>query len=173
MTTDVAAPDGRHRLRPALIGTAVAGALCVLVGSWTLVGQFLGRVAMVLAPTTLGVPLAWPPLRLTPLGHTSWTSWAIDTVAVVVLLVVVFLRLRVVRGASHGRAFLTGLWAGVLAVVAANLVRHIAWSFLTDQDLASYAVLLALTLLLSAVWGLAMGAALGLVHATATPRSQR
>lgn len=167
MTTNVARLDGRHRLRPALIGTVVAAALCVLVGSWTVVGQFLGRAAMVLAPTTLGVPFAWPPLRLTPLGHTTWTSWAIDTIAALVLLAVVFLRLRVVRGASRARAFVAGLWAGVLAVVAANLVRHVAWSFLTDQDLASYAVLLALTLLFSLVWGLVMGAALGLVHAIA------
>lgn len=143
-----------------------------LVGGFRpIIGWLSTWVAAVLFPPAAGLPSLWPPLRFTPLGETTITLWAIDLVGVAVMLLTawVWLRAASVRHPrpGRGRAFGRGLGVTILAVVAGNIVRGIAQSFLLHADLGTYVGQLLANIVVSALTGLALGVVVGLIAALA------
>lgn len=134
----------------------------------------LRTVAVSLAlPDAAGVPFGVPPLWLIPVGTTTGTFWTIDIVAALLMLLVVALRLcgSVNRhpGGGRGRAFVAALGGCLLGVLAGNLVRGVAWSFITDPGLGTYLGYLVANLVLAAFVGLAVGLVVGAVAALTVP----
>jgi hypothetical protein len=133
-------------------------------GSWTVVGQWWAYAAFGLIPPALGLPQGWPPLQLAPLGGTTWTWWAIETVGAFVMIVAVWLWTRAGR-----RPFLTPLWAVIVGVTLGNLVRIIGTSVIALHDLRTFGVAVLGTVLLSLLWGLVLGLVAATVHRLMAP----
>ncbi|WP_430331553.1 hypothetical protein [Rhodococcus sp. ACT016] len=142
---------------PATLTVLLASAL---FGTWSITGRILTFNPELLIPSAIGLPFGIPPLRLFPLGDTTWAFWFVDVLAAIVMVAVVWTRLLPHRQ----RPFLAGLFATVLGVAAGNLVRIVFLSFETHQGLGTYVLALALGLLVSALWGLVVGVVVGLVH---------
>lgn len=138
---------------------------CAAAGSWTLVGQWVGRWAYVLVPEALGVPSGLPPLRMSPLGGTTRDQWIADLVAALVLTLVVWWRCRWTR---H-RVF--GPWFAVIAgLCVATTIRVAHLVLVTGHDLISYSATLILALVLAVAVGALLGIPVALVHVLATRR---
>ncbi|MFC4605666.1 hypothetical protein [Rhodococcus kronopolitis] len=152
-------------------GTVTAAVISVLFGTWTLTGTALTYLPELLVPSALGLPFGVPPLRLTPLGETTTGSWAVDVLAALVMIAVVWMRLvnsaRLHPAGGVARAFWAGLGATVIGVVAGNLVRIVYLSFVLNEGPGSYLASLAGGALVSALWGAAIGVAVGIAHALA------
>jgi len=132
----------------------------VLFGMWSLTGRILTFNPELLIPSAIGLPFGIPPLRLFPLGDTTWSFWFVDVVAALAMIAVVWTRLA----GSRQRPFLAGLLATMLGVVVGNLVRIVYLSFETHQGLGTYAAALVLGLVVSVLWGAVVGLVVGLVH---------
>ncbi|MBD3941276.1 hypothetical protein IF188_06135 [Microbacterium sp. NEAU-LLC] len=149
--------------------------VAVLAGIWPLTGTLTTWVPYIAIPAAAGLPFLWPPLRLMPLGETTWAFWIADTVGVLVMLAVAWAMLRAAsrkRLRPHaGRAFGRGMWVTIVAMIAGNLVRAVFMSFAVHADLGTYLATLAAGILISAltaiVPGLLVGAVAALVSATA------
>lgn len=149
--------------------------LAVLAGIWPLTGTLTTWVPYLAVPAAAGLPFLWPPLRLMPLGETTWAFWAADTVGVLVMLAVAWAMLRAASRKRlrprAGRAFGRGLWVTIVAVVAGNLVRAVFSSFVVHADLGTYVATVAAGILVSAltaiVPGLLVGAAAAIAASTA------
>ncbi|MFD4958714.1 hypothetical protein [Microbacterium sp. NPDC058389] len=148
--------------------------LAVLAGIWPLTGTLTTWVPYLAIPAAVGLPYLWPPLRLMPLGETTWAFWVADTVGVLVMLAVAWAMLRASSRKRlrprAGRAFGRGLWVTVVAIVAGNLVRAVFSSFVVHADLGTYVATVAAGILVSAVTaivpGLLVGAAAAIAAAT-------
>lgn len=144
---------------PASAAALVVLLACAAVGSWTLVGQWVGRFAAMLIPEALGVPSGLPPLRLTPLGATTRDQWLVDAAAALLLAAVVWWRCRWTR-----RPLLGGWFAAVAGLVVATTVRVLHGTIVAGHDPVSYAATLFLALLLAVVVGALLGIPVGIVH---------
>lgn len=149
--------------------------LAVLAGIWPITGALTTWVPYLAIPAAAGLPYLWPPLRLMPLGETTWAFWAADTVGVLVMLAVAWAMLRAASRKRlrprAGRAFGRGLWVTIVSVVAGNLVRAVFSSFVVHADLGTYVATVVAGILVSAltaiVPGLLVGAAAAVAAATA------
>ena len=128
--------------------------VCVLSGLSFLTLPVLTTNPALVLPEALGLPSLIPPLRLSPLGESTWAYWAIDVIGVAMLLLATGAQL-----AANGAT----CWAVVTGLVAANVVRMVLQSFLTDSPVVSFAGSVFATALLSAVTGLLLGLVVGLV----------
>lgn len=140
--------------------TATLVLVSILFGAWTITGRVLTFNPELLIPSAIGLPFGIPPLRLFPLGDTTWTFWTVDTLAALAMIAVVWARLR----REVRRPFLAGLLATVLGVAAGNLVRIVFLSFETHQGIGTYVIALLLGLLISALWGAVVGLLVGSAH---------
>jgi len=153
--------------------------LAVLVGIWPLTGSLTTWVPYLAIPAAAGLPYLWPPLRLVPLGETTWAFWIADTVGVLVMLAVAWAMLRAAARKRlrprAGRAFWRGLWVTIVAIVAGNLVRAVFSSFVVHADLGTYLGTLAAGILISALTAIVPGVLVGAVAAlvSATARTAR
>ncbi len=156
------------------LGIAAAS---VVAGIWPVTGTAATWFPALVVPPALGLPSLLPPLRLTPLGETTWGFWAADTAGVVVLLLAAALQLRHVTRArpepGPGRAFGRGLWTCVLAVVAGNLVRSVHGGFAVHAGLGTYAGQVVGGVLVSALTGALIGLVVGLAAAVAAVAGRR
>lgn len=154
-------PD-RSPLR-AVPGTLVVAVLTVLGGAWSLAGTAAAYVPALLVPSAIGLPLALPAVRISPLGGSTVGFWLVDLLAALVLLTIVALRLSrpVVR---PSRAFRTGVGAVVLGLLAANLLRAVHLSLVTPAGLGSYVAVVLGSALVALLWGLLIGVLVGLVN---------
>ncbi|GAB2658603.1 hypothetical protein ABI214_06365 [Prescottella soli] len=132
----------------------------MLFGTWSLAGRILTFNPELLVPSAIGLPFGIPPLRVSPLGDTTWTFWLVDVVAALAMVAVVWAQL--VR--SPRRPFVAGLLATMLGVIVGNLVRIVFLSFETHQGLGTYALAVVLGVIVSALWGAAVGLVVGPVH---------
>lgn len=156
------------------VGWSVLLALFVLAllgGFRPFIGWLSTWVVALLFPPAAGLPSLWPPLRLTPLGDTSVTVWLIDLLGAAVMLITawVWLRTASIRRPFPGRAraFGRGLSVTIVAVIAGNVVRGVAQSFLLHADLGTYLGQLLGNLIVSALTGLLLGVIVGAVAALA------
>lgn len=140
--------------------TATLVLASILFGAWSITGRVLTSNPELLIPSAIGLPFGVPPLRLFPLGDTTWTFWFVDVVAALAMTAVVWARLA----GSRRRPFLAGLVATMLGVATGNLVRIVYLSFETHQGLGTYTLALLLGLVVSALWGAVVGVFVGLVH---------
>lgn len=145
--------------------------ISVLFGTWTLTGTALTYLPALLVPSALGLPFGVPPLRLTPLGETTTGSWAVDVIAALVMIAVVWMRLvdsaRLHPTGGVARAFWAGLGATVIGAVAGNLVRVVYLSFVLHEGPGSYLASLLGGAVVAAAWGAVVGAVVGAVQALA------
>jgi hypothetical protein len=154
--------------------------VAILAGIWPLTGTLTTWVPALAIPAAAGLPFLWPPLRVMPLGETTWSFWIADIAGVLVMLAVAWAMLRAAsrkRLRPHpGRAFGRGLWVTIVGVVAGNLVRAVFASFVVHADLGTYLASLAAGILVSAltanVPGLLVGAVAAIVGATAARAPQ-
>ena len=157
-----------HRLRRADRAVLAAlVALAILVGIWPLTGVLTTYVPLLAVPAAAGLPYLIPPLRLMPLGDTTWAFWFADVAGVLVMILTAFVMLRAPkrRVPSSGRAFGRGVWVTTVAVVAGNLVRGVFTSFTVHADLGTYLGTLAANVVVSAVTGALLGLIVGAVAA--------
>ncbi|EGD22360.1 hypothetical protein [Prescottella equi] len=140
--------------------TATLVLASILFGTWSITGRVLTFTPELLIPSAIGLPFGIPPLRLFPLGDTTWTFWFVDVVAALVMIATAWFRLS----ASRRRPFLAGLLATMLGVAVGNLVRIVYLSFETHQGLGTYVLAVILGLVVSALWGAAVGIVVGLAH---------
>lgn len=107
------------------------------------------------------------------MGQSTWIYWAIDTVGVIVLIATAHAHLLAAQkrrpNPSRLRAFGTTLLTTTLALVAANVVRMVLQTFLTDSPIVSFAGFVLATVLVSAVAGIILGVFTGTLTA-ALPR---
>lgn len=152
-------------------GTVTVAVISALFGTWTLTGTALTYLPALLVPSALGLPFGVPPLRLTPLGETTTGSWAVDVIAALVMIAVVWMRLvsssRLHPAGGVARAFWAGLGATVIGVVAGNLVRIVYLSFVLHEGPGAYLASLVGGALVSVLWGAVVGVAVGVAHAIA------
>ncbi|MWB98176.1 hypothetical protein [Agromyces seonyuensis] len=157
-----------------LIALAV---LCLLAGIQPLMGTAVAWFPYVAVPAAIGLPFLLPALRPVPVGETTWLLWAVDLVAVAVLLVTAWVLLRAaVRKRPFprpARAFGRALGVTVLAVMAANLVRGVAYSFVLHADLGTFLGTTAANLVFSALFGAAFGILVGIAVAIAAATARR
>lgn len=146
----------------------------IAVGIWPLAGTAVTWLPELALPTALGLPFLWPPLRVVPLGATTWGFWAADTVAAVVMLVVAWAMLRRAhQRRPRGRAFLRGWWTTIVAMVAANLVRAVYASFVVNADLGTYIATVAAGIVFSALLGAIVGLLVGVAASVAAATGRR
>lgn len=155
--------------RSLLASLVTLAVLAIVVGIWPLVGTLTTWVPYLAVPAAAGLPFLWPPLRLVPLGETTWAFWIADTVGALVMLAVAWAMLRAASrrrpGAGPWRAFGRGVWVTVVAVVAGNIVRAVFSSFVVHADFGTYVGTLAAGILVSALTALVPGAIVGAVAA--------
>lgn len=153
---------------PVAASSAALGVLaaCALVGSWTIVGQWVGRIAPVLIPEALGVPSGLPPLRVDPLGDTAIDQWLADGLAALVLAAVVWWRCRWTRRPALGAWFAT-----VAGLVVATILRVVHVAVVAGHDLLSYGATLAMALVLAVVVGALLGVPVAAVHLAVARRT--
>lgn len=178
-TTPTSAASPRQtlaELRLSLPVVATLAALSVLLGVGPLITSAITRLPLLALPAAAGLPSLTPTLRLWPLGDSTWSFWAVDTLAAVIMLVIVALRLANSRRRhpSQGRVrrFFDAWSAVILGVVIGNVVRGVFTSFVVQTDIATYAGYLATNVMVSALFG----ALLGLIPAavaTIVPSAQR
>lgn len=154
------------------VGWSVLLSLIViaLIGGFRpIIGWLSTWIAALLFPPAAGLPALWPPLRFTPLGETTVTMWLFDLAGVTVMLLTAWIGLSTAsrrhRAPSRARAFGRGLGVTILAVIAGNIVRYIAQSFILLTDLGTYVGQLLATILVSALTGLLLGLIVGLIAA--------
>ncbi len=132
----------------------------ILFGTWSLTGRILTFNPELLVPSAIGLPFGIPPLRLYPLGDTTWSFWFVDVVAALAMTAVVWTQ----PAGSRRRPFLAALLATMLGVAVGNLVRTVYLSFETHQGLGTFVLAVVLGLVVSALWGAVVGVVVGLVH---------
>ncbi len=139
--------------------------VCVLSGLSFLTLPVLTSSPGLVLPEALGLPSLIPPLRLSPLGESTWAFWAIDVIGVAMLLLATGAQLAAngKPARSRLRAYGATCCAVVTGLVAANVVRMVLQTFLTDSSLGSFAGSVLSTALLSAATGLLLGLVVGLV----------
>ncbi|GAA1717191.1 hypothetical protein GCM10009809_11480 [Isoptericola hypogeus] len=162
-----------------MAATTLGGILAasVVAGIWPVTGTATTWFPVLAVPPALGLPSLLPPLRLTPLGETTWAFWAADTAGAVVMLAVAVVQLRHVTSRrpqpGPGRAFSRGLWTTVLAVVGGNLVRSVFLSVVTHAGLGTYAGAVVGGAVVSALTGALIGVVVGLAAAVAAATGSR
>lgn len=143
--------------------------LAIVAGIWFVTGVATTWFPALAVPAAAGLPELIPPLRIVPLGRTTWAFWAVDTAAVTAMIVIAWLHTRAAHAkrpiASHARVFGRALVATVWGVVAANVLRGVFLSIVTHADLGTFAGLLAANLLVSAITGALLGLVVGSVTA--------
>lgn len=160
--------------RTTLVVLAVLTAVSVVAGVWSLSGRAATWFPALVVPEAAGLPGPVPALRVMPLGRTTWLFWAVDLVAVLVMLALAWLQLR--AGArrhpspSRSRVVGRGVLAALFGLIAANIVRSVVLSFLTHAGIGMFAGLLVATIVVSAAVGVVVGAVAGLAAAVALPR---
>ncbi len=168
MPTTSPSRAGHRAALTILLGLAAAS---VLAGIRPITGTATTWFPALAVPSALGLPSLLPPLRLTPLGETTWAFWAADVAGVVVMLLVAVLQLRHVArtrpAPGPGRAFGRGVWTCVLAVVAGNVVRSVFLSVAVHAGLGTYVGSLAGGVLVSALAGVMLGVVVGAAAALA------
>ncbi|PTR30301.1 hypothetical protein C8K36_102149 [Rhodococcus sp. OK519] len=140
--------------------TATLVLASIVFGVWSITGRILTFNPELLIPSAIGLPFGIPPLRLYPLGDTTWSFWLVDVVAALVMVAVAWAQLI----GGRRRPFLVGLLAAVLGVVVGNLIRVVFLSFETHQGLGTYALAVLLGTIVSALWGAVVGLPVGLAH---------
>lgn len=140
--------------------TATLVLTSILFGAWSITGRILTFNPELLIPSAIGLPFGIPPLRLFPLGDTTWTFWVVDVVAALVMVAVAWTQLA----GSRRRPFLAGLLAAVLGVAVGNLIRIVFLSFETHQGPGTYALAVLLGTVVSVLWGAVVGLFVGLGH---------
>lgn len=151
--------------------------LSVLAGSWHATGAVATRFWVLLFPPALGLPAFIPPLRVAPLGETTWLAWSIDLLGVIVMLAAAIVWLLAAANAHPAPRRLRLFWRGVgvttVAVVAGNLVRGVGQSFLLHSDLATFAGQMLANIAISALTGAVVGLVVGLLASVTLQRSDR
>lgn len=149
----------RDRVSPAVVLSLTA--VAIVAGLWVVTGVATTWFPALAVPAAAGLPELIPPLRLVPLGRTTWAFWAADTVAFVAMIVIAWLHTRAAHAkrpaASRARVFARALGATVWGVVAANLLRGVYLSFTAHADLGTFASLLAANVVVSAITGALLG----------------
>lgn len=155
---------------------------CTLLGFTVLAGIRAVSIPVITAAPAIalfpavGTPTLIPPLRFTPLGHITWGYWLIDIVGVAVLLLTAYVHLQ--RSSlrypkpSRARAFQIALTTSVMALLAANIVRMVLLAFVTEASLGVFSIQLGLTILISLITGIVLGAAAGSITAVRTRGTQ-
>ena len=160
-----------HRLRRADWTVLVALVVfAILAGFWPLTGVLLTVAPVFFVPAAAGLPNLIPPLRLTPLGETTWGFWAADIAGVLVMLATAYVMLRAPKrraAPSPGRAFGRGLWVTIVAIVAGNIVRGVYISFVVHADIGTYLGQLAGNVVVSTIFGTMLGIFIGALAALA------
>lgn len=160
--------------RTTLIVLAVLVAVAIVSGVWNLSGRAATWLPALAVPEAAGLPSPVPALRVVPLGRTAWLFWAIDLAGVLAMVTVAWLQLR--AGArrhpvpSRARVFGRAILAAVFALVAANVVRSVALSFLTHAGIGMFTGLLVATVIVSAIAGVVVGSLSGVAAAVSLPR---
>lgn len=141
----------------------------IAAGLWPLAGNVTTHLPVLALPPAGGLPSLWPPLRVVPLGSTTWSFWAADTAAVIVMLLTAWGMLRHAAAkhpaARPARAFGRALWTTIVAVAGGNIVRSVHLSFAAHADIATYLVMLAIGIVVSALTALLLGVIVGVVAA--------
>ncbi|OYD71887.1 hypothetical protein [Rhodococcus sp. OK302] len=158
---------------PAVSAAATVAAISALLGFWPLTGRWLTSMPEALVPSAIGLPFAVPPLRLFPLGETTWLYWAVDVLAAFVMIGIVLLYLNSWANrhpqSGRARAFLAGITATVAGAVIGNVIRIVFLSFDSHHNLATYIVAVTATILVTLIWGAILGILTGVVHAAIRP----
>ncbi|GAA1509997.1 hypothetical protein BJ978_001179 [Agromyces terreus] len=141
----------------------------ILVGLEPLISPLTAYAPVLAVPAAAGLPALIPPLRLTPLGGSTWGFWAADVAGVLVMLAAAFVLLRAGDrrrpNPSILRAFGRGVGVTVLAVIAGNLVRGVFSSFAVHMDFGTYLGTTAANIAVSALFGAAVGLIVGVAAA--------
>ncbi len=151
--------------------------LSIVAGLWPLVGVAVTWLPLLAVPAAAGLPHLIPALSIAPLGDTTWTFWAIDIAGALFMLITAYVCLRATesrrRSPSRGRAFGAAVGVTVLSVIAGNVVRTVAASFIVQSDFGTFIGTTVATIGVSALLGTALGVVVGLVGALATESSTR
>lgn len=143
--------------------------LAVVVGIWPITGFVTTMLPVLAVPAAAGLPFLIPPVRLVPLGETTWLFWAADTVAALAMLAAAWFRLRATHRKrptpNPWRAFTAALGATILGVIVGNLVRGVFVSFVVNADLGTYLGYLIANIVVSALTGALCGIIVGVVAA--------
>ncbi|MFF2277022.1 hypothetical protein [Agromyces sp. NPDC058126] len=141
----------------------------VLAGIWPIAGLLATWVPALIVPEAAGLPSLIPPLRLWPLGGTTWAFWLSDTVGALVMLAIAAVQLRAATtkrpDPGPGRAFGTAVGATTLAIIGGNLVRSVFLSFAVNADLGTYLGQVVAGVAVSALTGALLGCLVGAVAA--------
>lgn len=157
-----------------LISGAAALLLCVPFGSTAFVTWLGARAAWLSLPAALGAPFAVPRPTLVPFGERPSATVAVELLAAAILALVVAVwtarSLRRRPAAGAWRSLVSGWWAFVLGLAAANVPRVLvpAWE-MGLGPFGWYGLLLG-GLLAALLWGLLLGWVCGLVRLLLTPR---
>lgn len=150
---------------------ATLGVLSILVGVWPVFGTLTTWMPVLAVPAAAGLPHLIPPLRVAPLGETTWAFWAADTAAAIIMLLAAWLWLRAAASRrpspGRGRAFGRGVWTTTIAVVLGNVVRTVFLSFVTHSDFGTYVGYVGFGILVSALTGALFGLVVGAAAAVA------
>ncbi|WP_437583911.1 hypothetical protein ACSAGD_01285 [Paramicrobacterium sp. CJ85] len=167
-------PDAGRRVTIAVLAVLLVAA--IVAGTWNISGRAATWFPGFVVPEAAGLPSPLPALRIAPLGRTTWLLWAIDLIAVPVMLGFAWLQLRAAArrhpSPSHRRAFGRGVVAVIVGLVAANVVRSVFLSFVTHAGIAMFAGLLVASIVVSAFAGVLLGLVAGLAGAIAVPRDR-
>ncbi|MFF2388422.1 hypothetical protein [Agromyces sp. NPDC058104] len=141
----------------------------VLAGVWPIAGLLATWAPALIVPEAAGLPSLIPPLRLWPLGETTWAFWLSDTIGALVMLAIAALQLRAAArmrpDPGPGRAFGTAVGVTTLAVIGGNLVRSVFLSFAVSADLGTYLGQVVAGVAVSALTGALLGCLVGAVAA--------
>ncbi|MFF2272803.1 hypothetical protein ACFVTX_11050 [Agromyces sp. NPDC058136] len=144
-------------------------ATAVLAGIWPISGLLATWVPVLIVPEAAGLPSLVPPLRLWPLGETTWAFWASDTVGALVMLAIAAVQLRAAArkhpAPGPGRAFGIAVGTTTIALIGGNLVRSVFLSFAVDADLGTYLGQVIAGVVVSALAGALLGCLFGAVAA--------
>ncbi|MEU6821689.1 hypothetical protein ABZ921_13745 [Streptomyces atriruber] len=152
-------------LRARTDATAVVACVCLALvlahGSATLLTAFTARAGLSVVPSALGVPLALPGLRATPLGATDWAWQLCEDFAALLLVAVAAARmrrhLRVRPDAGRGRRLLAGWTALIAGTAVAGVWRGMVAARMVESGLWGWLLLPLTGALFGALWGLALG----------------
>lgn len=156
---------------------ATLAALSILVGVWPITGVLTTWAPVLAVPAAAGLPYLIPPLRVLPLGETTWAFWAVDGVAAVIMLLTAWAWLRAAASRRPSpraaRAFGRGLWTTIVAVVFGDLVRTVFLSAVTHSDFGTYLGYVGFGILVSIVTGAVFGVVVGAAGAVAASTRRR
>ncbi|NUR90283.1 MAG: hypothetical protein HOY71_39920 [Nonomuraea sp.] len=121
----------------------------LLVLAFGLFGSVLvTRVGYLAVPSAVGLPYGLPGLRVVPVGQTTWLLALTDSVAALLLVLLV----------AVGTGGFWRTWGRfVLAVIAADLLRSVVAAQLAGTGIGAYAGYLGAAVVAGLLWGIALG----------------